>query len=187
MKKFFSVFLVFCLMLPTVTTNGNVTLSAKHYSSSSSSARSRNNSSLNKLNKQNNYSSSNSYSSTTKKSSSPKTRSRTKVFGGVLGAMFVGSLLFGNNILLSTLTTIVFWVFIFSLLMRLLRPKRNSQTYEKSSQMNNQYESHHMQQMRYINELVDMANAKDIDVSYILDDENLSLDEKIKLIRERVS
>ncbi len=177
MKKSLNIFLLVCLLIPSFMFTNTVDLSAKKYSSSSSHVKSRNNNSLNSFNSKNNYSTSN--KSTT---SSSKSYRRS---GGLLGGLFIGSLLFGDSPILSSIVNIIFIMVIISLIIRLLRPKRQAQTYEQPKYQSPN-ESHHMNQVRYINELVDIANRKDIDVSYILDDDQLTIDEKAKLIKERV-
>ncbi len=187
MNKFFKLMLVVVLLIPMFTTN-NVQVEARRYSTShrtSSLARSRNSKSLNSLNKKNNYS-----SNKNNQSSSMRSRSYMRTGGGILGALLIGNLLFGSSPVLSMLTTILFWFFIFKFIGMLFgRKKTSTHTTTNQNNYNNtgQANSHHMQQMAIINDLVNEASNRDIDVSYILDDEYTSLDEKITLIRQQLN
>ncbi len=171
MKKSLNVFLIICLFIPVMMMNNPEQLAAKRYRSSM--ARSRNSSSLKSFNQKNNY------STTANKQSSSNRRFG---YGSLFGSLMLGSLLFGNNVFLSTLTTIFFWGLIIMLIMRLLQPRKTQSNYQTTN-----HESHQMQQMRYINQLVENASRKDIDVSYILDDQTLTIDEKIILIKEKLN
>lgn len=185
MSKYVKLMLVVTLLLPMFTQN-QVEVSAKRYSSGYSSlARSRNNSSLNSLNKKNNYT----YKSSTNNNyTRSNSRRLMRTGGGILSFLLIGNLLFGSSPILSLLTTMLFWMFIISILSKLFRGKRQT-TYQQTNYgyNNQQGNSHHMQQMAIINELVNEANQRDIDVSFILDDDNTTLDEKISLIRQQLN
>lgn len=184
MNKFLKVLLILTLMLPLFNFDQQQ-LDARRYSShrSSSLVRSRNTNSLNKLNKKNNFSN----------QASKRTNSRSSLFrtgGGLLGMLLIGNLFFGANSFLSVIVSLLFWFFLINIFIAMFKNKSSNRHSVNNGYNNNTRgysNDQHMQNMIYINELVNEANERNLDVSFILDDEFTSLEQKITLIREQLN
>lgn len=202
MKKIVQVFFVLMLLItPAFEGATSVDLSAKRVRSSSlGSTKTRSSNST--IRTKNNYAKSKAKQQATNGYGTKQrttTRSRTRGVGSFLGGMFLGSFLFGRGSFMSGIINLLFIFFVIRFIIGLITKRKAKKQFNQAGQYqtNNPFDqtgqSRATNQQNYasdltplfneLDELVEMANQRDIDVSDILNDDRLTIHEKLNMIR----
>lgn len=189
MKKTLQIFFALVLLLaPTIEGTRGVELSAKRVSSSSmGSVKTRSSNST--VRTKNNYAKSKAKQQATNGyGTKQKNTSKSRGIGSFLGGMFLGSLLFGRGTFMSGIVNILFIFIIIRLIIKLFTRKKEKNQFNQAGQyrtntQQNNYNSDLTPLFNELDELVEMANQRDVDVSDILNNDQLTIHEKLNKIR----